>query len=290
MVKVTICFRDELASLLHRGRNKESHEIAFDGKRSVKDLIESTGIPHTEIGLILVNEKRAAPAAQEGPGSFKSYSRDEKDCFFCTLFRGISKKAVDFSYILQDGDRIEVRPALLRKYSAPGSGAGDEEILLLCDEHLWKLCRRLRLLGFDAAFNKEWDDARLAEISGKEGRVLLTRDRRLLMRKNVAAGLLIRSTDVEEQVNEVLENLDLKSKCRPFSRCLLCSGRLREAAAGDNDFEGIKRQIPLDVLSWCREYNICLNCGQVYWKGSHYKKLAEKVEKYTGSFFSSLAL
>lgn len=255
MVKVTLCFRDELASLLPRGRKKENHEVTFSGERSVKDLIESSGIPHTEIGLILV-----------------------------------SKKAVDFSYIVQDGDSIEVRPALLRKYGAPGSGAGDEEILLLCDEHLWKLCRRLRLLGFDAAFNKEWDDARLAEISGKESRVLLTRDRRLLMRKNVVSGLLIRSTDVEEQVNEVLENLDLKSKCRPFSRCLLCSGRLREAAEGDNGFEEIKRRIPPDVLSWCKNYNICLNCGQIYWQGSHYKKLVEKVGKYTGSFFTSLDL
>lgn len=250
MVKVTLCFRDELASLLHRGRNKESHEIAFDGKRSVKDLIESSGIPHTEIGLILVNDK-----------------------------------AVDFSYIVQDGDRIEVRPALVRKYGAPGSGAGDEEILLLCDEHLWKLCRRLRLLGFDAAFNKEWDDARLAEISCQEGRVLLTRDRRLLMRKNVVSGLLIRSSDAEEQVDEVLENLDLKNNCRPFSRCLLCGGRLKEITVGDEDFEGIKGQIPPDVLAWRREYNVCLCCGQVYWKGSHYKSLAQRVEKYTGSSF-----
>lgn len=240
MVKVVINFKDNLTDLLPAGKKSNTHDVTFSGKRSVKDLIESFGIPHTETGSIRVNEK-----------------------------------TVDFSYILQDGDLIEVTPVLSGK-PLPHPG----ETRLLCDEHLWKLCRRLRLLGFDTAYDKKWDDSQLAAISAKEDRVLLTRDRGLLMRKAVSQGICIRSTDAEEQVREVLDRLRLKNRCRPFSLCLLCGGGLKEIARGDEDFEKIKPKIPEKVLSRCKVYHVCLTCGQVYWQGSHYKKLVEKVRKY----------
>jgi len=247
MARVTIYFRGDLKELLPTGKKGENHPLTISGKRSAKDLIESFGIPHTEVGHVLTNEK-----------------------------------AVDLSYILRDGDRLEVHPAAVRMYNSPAfpveSGTG--EVRLLCDEHLRKLCRRLRLLGFDAAIDKKWDDPQLADISEKEGRVLLSRDRGLLKRKKVTRGLLIRSTNSEEQVREVLDRLCLRNRCRPFSRCLLCAGLLRKTEPGGEDFEKIKRQIPEKVLAWCREYNFCLICGQVYWKGSHYKKLAKKVKAY----------
>lgn len=239
MLKVNICFNGNLTDILPHGKKNKNHEVTFKGKRSVKDLIQSFGIPHTEVQSIAVNGK-----------------------------------SVDFSYILQHDDRIKVQPVVTNAAVYPGEPA------LLCDEHLHKLCRRLRLLGFDTAFNREWDDSRLAVISEKEGRILLSRDRGLLMRKKVSRGLLIRSTDSEEQVHEVLERLDLKNRCRPFSRCLLCSGLLRKVAAGEESFAGIKNKIPGKVLAWCSVYNVCLSCGKIYWKGSHYKKLAEKVNRY----------
>jgi hypothetical protein len=247
MFNVTIYFKGDLSDILPTDKKGEIHQVTISGKRSAKDLIESFGIPHTEVGNVLVNER-----------------------------------AVDLSYILQAGDRLEVYPAAVRTYRSADSTAepGTGEVRLLCDEHLRKLCRRLRLLGFDAAINREWDDSQLADISEKEGRILLTRDRGLLMRKKVTRGLLIRSTDSDEQVREVLDRLCLRNRCRPFSRCLLCAGLLRKIEPGGEDFEKIRRQIPEKVLSRCHEYNTCLTCGQVYWKGSHYKKLLEKVKAY----------
>ena len=145
------------------------HRLTINGKRSAKDVVESFGIPHTEVGRVLVNHS-----------------------------------TVDLSYILRDGDRLEIHPAEAGMNGTTSAAAepGTGEVVLLCDEHLRKLCRRLRLLGFDAAMNREWDDAQLADISEKEGRVLLTRDRGLLMRKKVTRGLLIRSTDTEKQVRD----------------------------------------------------------------------------------------
>jgi len=247
MVNLTISFKGDLKELLPAGKKRETHRLTIKGKRSAKDLVESFGIPHTEVGRVLANERPA-----------------------------------DLSYILHDGDWVAVYPAASGLKGSRGStrDPGSGEVLLLCDEHLCKLCRRLRLLGFDAAMNRQWDDSQLADISEKEGRVLLSRDRGLLMRKKVTRGLLIRSTDTEEQVREVLDRLGLRSRCLPFSRCLRCAGLLQKIEKESDDFESIRNQIPERVLAWCREYNRCLSCGQVYWKGSHYKKLAKKVKGY----------
>ncbi|MCK4766491.1 MAG: twitching motility protein PilT [Candidatus Aminicenantes bacterium] len=246
-MKVTICFNGNLENLLSARQREKTHQVAYVGKRSLKDLIESFSIPHTEVGKLLVNGNTAG-----------------------------------FFYILQDGDKIDVYPV-----SSAGDAAAQNslsgEATFLCDVHLWKLARRLRLLGFDVAFDNEWDDAQLADIAQGDGRILLSRDRGLLIRKKVTRAILIRSTDTEEQVKEVLNRLSLCTRCKPFSRCLLCGGLLKQVEAGEADFEKIEKKIPAKVLVWCREYNICSSCGHVYWKGSHYKKLLVKVNDYLGT-------
>ncbi len=248
MVKVSISFRGDLQDLLSPDKRNKILEVSFRGRRSIKDLIESFRIPHTEVDRVRVNT-------------------------------GL----VDFSYILQDGDRVEVYSVLENhpyQGGKPLLAKPMAEPAFLCDVHLWKLTRRLRLMGFDVGFNDTWGDDQLADISRKEGKILLTRDRGLLMRKEVTRGLLIRSTSTEKQVEEVLERLNLRDKCRPFSRCLLCNGFLQKVEEGDEAIEKIKQRIPPRVLSWCRQYHICLSCDHIYWQGSHYKKLLAMVKGY----------
>lgn len=239
MVRVTVSFAGNLQDLIPAGRRGKKSEVTFRGRRAIKDLIESFRIPHTEVGSLQVNGN-----------------------------------AVDFTYILQDGDRVDVQPALITV-----RGAGKEP-RFLCDVHLWKLARRLRLLGFDVDFDENRSDDRLADIAQDEGKILLSRDRGLLIRKKVARGILIRSTDTEKQVAEVLSRLDLKSKCKPFSRCLLCNGLLTQVSDNDETFADIKKKIPPRVLAWCRDYHVCRSCGHIYWQGSHYKKLVAMVKRY----------
>jgi len=249
---VEIFFNGELEDLLPETGKEKYITVESRGKRSVKDLVQSMGVPHTEVGGIRVNDAW-----------------------------------VEFSYLLRDGDRVDVFPI------SPRAKTADNPLLhrcepfknpgFVCDVHLWKLARRLRLLGFDTRFNPGWDDADLADISQKERLILLTRDRGLLMRNKVTRGLLIRKTDPEKQVEEVLRRLEIDKNVRPFTRCLVCNGILEPAALEGEFFEKkLKAHIPPGVLEWCKEYHFCPSCEKVFWKGSHYEKLIGLVEKYLG--------
>lgn len=245
--RVTLRFYEELNFFLRPEQRKRDIEHAFNGRRSVKDLVESLGVPHVEIDFILVNGE-----------------------------------SVDFSYIVRDGDRISVYP----EFETLGIGGVQRlrpfplrDPRFVLDVQLEKLARRLRLLGFDVDFSRGRDDGELARIAGEEKRILLSRDRQLMMRKIVSRGMYVQSTDPEGQVDEVLKRLQLRDLCRPFTRCVECNGMIgifdadapgsRDAAAG----------IPPGVRSWCREYYRCGGCGRIYWKGSHYEKLKNRVEK-----------
>lgn len=243
MYRVTIRFYEELNDFLEHSRRKKEIDAVFPERRSVKDLVESFGVPHVEVDLILVNGE-----------------------------------SVDFSRIVADGDRISVYPVFETLDIGPVTRlrpAPLREPRFVLDVHLRKLARRLRLLGFDVDFRPCRDDAALANIAEAEDRILLSRDRQLMMRRKVARGLYVRNTDPVKQVAEVLDRLDLRGRCRPFTRCIECNGAI---AALDPDEAGAA-DIPPGVRAWCSEYYRCHSCGRVYWKGSHYEKLKKTVEK-----------
>jgi uncharacterized protein len=243
----TIRFYEELNDFLPPVKRKKDIEFEFMGRRSVKDLIESFGVPHVEVDLIMAN--------------------------------GTS---VDFSYIVLDGDRISVYPVfetfdigtVTRLRPGP---LRDPRFVL--DVHLQKLARRLRLLGFDVDYHPDRGDAELADIAERENRILLSRDRQLMMRKKVMRGLYVRNTDPEKQVNEVLDRLDLRGLCRPFTRCIECNGAIGSLDITDPGSGDIENRIPPGVRSWCSEYYRCSGCGRIYWKGSHYEKLKIRLDK-----------
>src|SRR5574338_1442482 len=116
--------------------------------------------------------------------------------------------------ITEDGDRVGV-------YPVPNGYPGEPHFVL--DMHLGRLAAYLRMLGFDCLYQNDYDDEELAEIAQKEGRILLSRDRRLLMRKAVSSGYCIRSLEPLEQLQEVIERFDLKNRTAPFHRCLRCN-------------------------------------------------------------------
>jgi len=244
MYHVTIRFYEELNDFLRKENRKKETVLSFPGRRSVKDLIESLGVPHVEVDLILINGE-----------------------------------SMDFSYIIRDGDRISVYPVfeslnienVTRLRPSP---LRDTKFVL--DVHLGRLARRLRLLGFDVDYTVDRDDHVLAEIAYKENRVLLTRDRQLLMRKTVSRGIIIRNTDSEKQVLEVLDRLDLWSACRPFTRCINCNGLVSTCVLCRDELE---EKVPEGVLAWCHEFYQCSRCENIYWKGSHFGKLEAAVER-----------
>ena len=238
--RVELRFYEELNDFLPSRLRKRSFTVDSKEARSVKDLLESQGVPHTEIDLILVDGD-----------------------------------SVGFDTIIDRPVRIAVYPRFERLDIASVSNLGRPPLRVIrfvADVHLGKLVRRLRLLGFDCRYNREWDDAMLARISADEERILLTRDAGLLKRSIVTHGMFIHSDAPRERVRNVVQKLDLYRLARPFARCVECNGQLVEIPK-----EHAQDRVPEQTYRYVDRYLECDTCGKVYWKGTHWKRLERLV-------------
>jgi len=166
---------------------------------------------------------------------------------------------------VQAGERVEVRPPL------PGRPV---EARFLLDNHLGRLAVYLRMLGFDSLYRCDYQDVELSEIAAKEERILLTRDRRLLMRKVVKYGYCPRSLEPEVQLKEVVHRFDLFSLILPFQRCLRCNGMLQPVSKQ----QVLARLEPL-TKKYFDTFAICPACDQVYWPGSHSSHMTDLIQR-----------
>jgi uncharacterized protein len=232
----------ELNDFLPIERRQTAQVRRLRSRPSVKHVIEATGVPHTEIALILVNGQ-----------------------------------AVDFSYRVADGDRISAYPAFTSIDVSPVTrvslcSPGDPRFVL--DAHLGKLAAHLRMLGFDTLYRNDFDDETLAGIAGADHRILLTRDRALLQRRAVTRGYHVWETDPERQLVEVARRYDLVRLMQPFRRCVHCNGLLESVAK-----DAILDRLQPKTRRYYDEFSICPDCDRIYWKGSHYEKMLKTIEQ-----------
>ena len=237
MQQASFRFYAELNDLLPLSKRGLCFSHAFEASASVKDTVEAFGIPHTEVDLILANGE-----------------------------------TVTFSYLLRDGDRISVYPVFrsidlspLTRLQ-PRSGA---EMCFVLDTHLGKLAAYLRMLGFDSLYRNDCRDEELAHISADQQRSLLSRDRGLLKRSLVTRGYLVRAAQPREQLLEVLRRFNLSRSVAPFRRCLDCNTPL-QAVPKDQ----ISHRLPPESRKHYDEFHVCPGCNRLYWKGSHYQRMA----------------
>jgi hypothetical protein len=238
--QVTIRFYEELNDFLPPENRKRDFQQTLNHPGSVKDFIETIGVPHTEIDLILVNGR-----------------------------------SVDFSYQVQDGDRISVYPLFESMDITPVTRLRPGPLRqprFILDQHLGKLAHYLRMLGFDCLYRNDYHDPELASVSSREGRILLTCDRQLLMRKAVSRGYFVRTREPEKQLREVVQRLDLRNAISPFTRCMECNGRLESV-----DKKTIIKELPVRTRDEFDEFRRCTQCGKIYWKGSHYDRMQELI-------------
>lgn len=211
--------------------------MTTDGSSTLGHVVESLGIPLTEAGELLV-DGRPAPV----------------------------------SHIPAAGELVQVRP-VTRPQHVPGA-----PLRFLLDVHLGTLARRLRLLGVDAAYESEdIGDPALAALSAKEKRVLLSRDRGLLHRREIWAGAYVYSDRPDEQLRDVLERF--APVLAPWTRCTACNGPLTDAdkdSVGPHLEHGTRRSY--DVFAQCVE------CGRVYWRGAHHARLEAIVAEAVRDF------
>ncbi len=204
-------------------------------KASIKDIIESQGVPHTEVGQIVV--------------------------------QGLPQ---DFSYIPGAGEHVLVRsiqppfdvssPNRLRPRSF-------SEIRFVVDVNAGKLAPLLRMLGYDTFFDHELGDEQIALLAHEQKRIVLSRDRALLKRGRIEFGRLIRSARPGDQLREVVIFFGLKP-LNLFSRCLRCNHALR-----DVDKNQILHRLQPKTRKYYSRFSICPGCERIFWPGSHWEKM-----------------
>lgn len=234
-------FYEELNDFLPSEKRKLQAPYHFSGKPSIKDAIEAQGIPHPEVDLIIVNGD-----------------------------------SVGFDYHLQDGDQVAVYPVFESFDISPIVKLREAPLRVsrfVVDVNLGKLARLLRMLGFDTLYDNQFSDRAVAEISSREQRIVLTRDRRMLQARIITHGYWVRSQLPEEQIREVIKRFDLFSQIAPFRRCFECNGLIQ----GIDKTQIIERLQP-KTRRYYEEFYICPDCEKIYWEGSHFDRLRPTVE------------
>lgn len=236
----------ELNDHLPPGQRFRTLEREFFVSPSVKDIIESLGVPHTEVELVLVNGESS-----------------------------------DFARPVRNGDRLAVYPMFESLDITPVLRLRPQalrELRFVLDVHLGRLAGYLRMLGFDARYANGVSDPELVRVSSEENRILLTRDRGVLKHSAVTHGYWLRETDSRRQAAEVVRRFDLAGSLRPFTRCMACNEPLRAAsksAAGG--------RVPPGIAERFDEFRECPLCQRVYWHGSHYRRMRLWIEQLAGT-------
>jgi uncharacterized protein with PIN domain len=144
----------------------------------------------------------------------------------------------------------------------------------IADVMLGRLAKWLRIAGFDVLYSNKFSDDELIEISNREGRLLLSRDTRLLIRKPVRDFIYLESQDVQKQVKQVFEKMHIHSISLPLTRCLSCNEALVETKR-----DSVRRRVPAFVYQTQIHFKSCPKCGKVFWAGTHRSSAIRTLEK-----------
>ncbi|MFL6516237.1 MAG: Mut7-C RNAse domain-containing protein [Chthoniobacterales bacterium] len=237
--QIELRFRGDLVVFVKSKTDAGDIARQLNEPTSVKDAIESCGVPHPEVNRILVNGE-----------------------------------AVDFGFVLRAPASVEVFPVEFSDDIDVGETLQRRDLhRFVADGHLGKLVRNLRLLGVDVSYQTQMEDRALLDVMHSEKRALLTRDRRLLMHAIVRDGYCPRSSEPNRQTIEVLRRFNLANRLSPFTRCLHCNGLVKsvEKSAIIDQLEPLTR-------IYYDEFRSCTDCGKIFWRGSHFSKLESLLE------------
>jgi hypothetical protein len=141
---------------------------------------------------------------------------------------------------------------------------------------LGNLSRWLRFFGFDTYYiKKDIDDVQLLNIAEKENRILVTRDKELIIRakKRNLKNIKIDTIDLDNQLKLVLKNIKI-DKDKILSRCSICNEILNKICKED-----IKERVPNKIFDNMYDFYICKKCDKIYWMGSHYDKIIKRINE-----------
>lgn len=150
----------------------------------------------------------------------------------------------------------------------------------LCDEMLGRLARWLRIAGYDTEYCRAEKEIRfpgtdLVRRAREEGRLLLTRDRKLKIPPDLPV-LMIESDHAQEQLAQVMRHFSLLPQ-ESCTRCPVDNGKLREM-----EREEARGSVPPYVFQTQKSFSICEACGRIYWAGTHFDRITERLEEICG--------
>lgn len=233
-------FYEELNDFLPKNRRKIALVYSFNNRPRVVDVIEQYGVPRSQVDLILLNGK-----------------------------------SVGFNQRLQDDDRVSVYPTFEAIDISPINVLRPKPLRItrfILDLHLGRLTKYLRMCGFDCYYENLSDDE-IIQVSRKDLRIILTKDRGLLKNKWVTHGYWIRADEPKQQLIEVIKRFDLVDKVKLLVRCLICNNLLQEI-----DRSMVPEQI-LQQTALSQIYYSCAHCNKIYWKGSHYQNMVRMLQQ-----------
>ena len=248
--QINIRFYAELNDFLAPGQRGHTICLGIKQPRSVKDLIESIGIPHPEIDLVLVNGN-----------------------------------PVKLDHQVHERDSISVYPLFSSLDISPVHHCQPElprELCFVLDVHLGRLAAYMRMLGFDVLYRNDYEDETLADISSSSDRILLSCDRQLLMRKKVTLGYFVRAREPKQQLLEILTRFKLNRQIKPFTRCLNCNGKTHVVSKAE-----IEEQLLAETKKYYNKFFQCEDCKKIYWQGSHYLKMQQMISGLNDSSIST---
>lgn len=234
---ISVIFHPRLRPLLHPSYRQEGRiDRKVSPGTSIKDVVESLRVPHTEVGQLLVGGNQ-----------------------------------VGFSFQVLKGACIEVLPMMPPVDTGKSTLLCPEPltgIKFMVDVNVAKLGSLLRMAGIDTISRPELRDPDVAAVAVREGRILLSRNRGLLKRKTVIHGHLIGSQQPEKQLAEVVYLYGLHDLLQPFSRCMQCNTPLIvvKKSAILNRLEPLTRK-------YYQTFNLCPSCDRIYWSGSHKERM-----------------
>jgi len=240
-ISVSIRFYEELNDFIPKKYRKKDIERQLNTRTRVRDLVESFGVPHTEVDLVLVNGE-----------------------------------SVGLEHTLSTGDRLSVYPMFETFNIHSLTKIRDHQLRIvrfILDVHLGKLARLLRRLGFDTLYSNEYTDPEIIETAQREQRIILTRDIGILKNKKVTRGYFVRSQVPRKQVKEVIRRFDLSGQVNPLSRCIECNGTIAPVEKKE-----VLHLLEPRTRKFYKDFYRCTGCRRIYWEGSHYQKMMAQID------------
>ena len=239
-MKIFIQFERQFDFFLTKNRQGRRFEHFLNRRASVKDIIESLGVPHTEVGHLNFNDH-------------------EIDFTYIPLLQGVlDVHAISPPFTV-------LSPSALR----PGPFGS---IKFIADVNVIRLGRFLILLGFDVSYSSSYSDQEIADIAEIQSRIVLTRDTDLLKRRKIIFAKRIRADLPYDQLCETISFFGLEKLISFFSRCTACNIKLVTIAKKE-----VMHLLEPKTKRYFHTFFQCPQCKNVFWRGSHYDNIKKKI-------------